>query len=513
MTLPTFTATAHISAIEGAHDVALPAGARVVFTSNVPANGSITFDGNIYRINDAVATFDADGYLTANGGAVELLAQDAGLNFENLQWRVSVVDAIDMPLIQPWWIDAPAAGQTVDLATVAAAPNGAVAPTGTPGRKGDKGDTGPAGPALRPLSAFYRPLQGVTGDITSALTNDLSGSDTLIPWNANTGKYRFSGLVPEQNGGDPNSCLNDNNGLAQAPTYHQQPIVVEFWSNATTVRVWGGTGGNLDVWAIVDDQRITQGFQHTAFAGVMTWTLTQSSAVWRKWRLCIAPIMFSIQVNSGAAIVETTPGFQLAIVGDSFIEGGFTSAAGAIGPGAPAGEFEQITGLDVWRLGVGGTGYVSDGGLGSAGPYAAPGRIAKLAAMPDMDAVVVFGGGNDGEADEATLVAAANATWTAVKAAQPTAPLIVVGIQCGLPNSTLDALNAALKTAAEAHADVLAFVDLRGDSFITGTGNVGAPVGDGNADVFINADSSHPSDVGSRWWGENLARLLGAVLI
>jgi lysophospholipase L1-like esterase len=130
-----------------------------------------------------------------------------------------------------------------------------------------------------------------------------------------------------------------------------------------------------------------------------------------------------------------------------------------------------------------------------------------------MDAVVVFGGGNDGAATTGELVTAANAAWTATKDAQPDAPLIVVGFEATAPNETIDGLNNALKAAADEHPAVHAFVDLRYSSFITGTGHVGAPVGDGNADVFINADNTHPSHAGGRWWGENLARILGTVLV
>ncbi|MGB0971630.1 MAG: hypothetical protein ACPGVG_11800, partial [Mycobacterium sp.] len=62
--------------------------------------------------------------------------------------------------------------------------------------------------------------------------------------------------------------------------------------------------------------------------------------------------------------------------------------------------------------------------------------------------------------------------------------------------------------AAAAHADVSSVVDVRTDPFITGTGYDGNPQGDGNQDAFAATDATHPTHAGSRYWAENLVRML-----
>ena len=47
----------------------------------------------------------------------------------------------------------------------------------------------------------------------------------------------------------------------------------------------------------------------------------------------------------------------------------------------------------------------------------------------------------------------------------------------------------------------------------TGTGTVAAPRGDGNADFFVSADGTHPTEEGCRHLGEQLAIALKAAVL
>lgn len=375
--------------------------------------------------------------------------------------------------------------------------------------------------SVSPIAARYRPLQGVTATITSTVSPGLSPAAVTINWWEASGKVRWCGVVPEALSTDPTLGLNNNNTFGQSFSF--QPIVLEFWSDATDIRITGYDVGRADFWAIVDDRRTTDGFTHANFAdSYYTWTLTQSSVVWRKWRLCVSTSIYQISHNAGAKIVPTTPGFQLAVVGDSYVQGNISidnavepGTAGRITAGTAFGELEQKTGLDIWRCAVAGSGYVAQSDFAANGPYGSSQRVSKLASLPDMDAIAVFGTVNDQSASPAAVVAAANAAWTAIKAAQQQAPLIVFGPEgFGWPDANIDALNSALKGAAEAHPDVYRYIDLRGrNNYLTGTGAEGAPAGDGNSDIFVASDFTHPTHLGARHGAEHIARLLGEIPI
>lgn len=409
-------------------------------------------------------------------------------------------------------------GLSANLAPVASLPLQPPAPLNT--EVTDEADQ-------RTLGASYRSLKGVTAAISSSLASGSgsSGVGSTLYWNPalNSPAYipwRYCGAAPVALTANPYVGINNNNGEGNNSWW--QPITIEFWSDATKIDVYSYMYTNPDVWAVVDDERILDGtYQHyTSSDGEVTWTLTQSNPVWRKWRLSVMTGFIGIAYNVGAVVVPTTPGFQLAVLGDSYVQGGIDTnnavsngVAGLISSGNPWGEFEQFTGLDVWRCGLQGTGYVNEASLSTAGPYGSTARIAALAGLPPMDAVVVFGSVNDNASSASTVVAAAEACWAAVATAQPTAIIIVVGPEClnVTPGAGVVANNNALKTAAEASGIITAYIDLLENAFITGTGYDGSPAGDGNADVFISGDDLHPTHMGSRYWGEHLAELLAPI--
>lgn len=365
---------------------------------------------------------------------------------------------------------------------------------------------------------YYRPLRGIAPGITSAITNGESKATTFVPWSSAEGQYRYVGCVPESMSGDPS--LGVNNNTTKAALFVLQSLTMEFWSNATDLRIHGYGIGKADVWALVDDMHIMAGWQHINLAdNYYTWALTQGTAVWRKYRVSVSGPFSGISFNSGADIVPTTPGFQLAVIGDSLVQGNVNTAnavapgtAGLLTAGAVFGEFEQITGLDVWRYGIYGTGYVAYSDFGADGPYGSAARMAKVNAGPDFDAIIAFGSVNDGPATASAIVAAANTTWTSIKAGNPNSTLIVAGMEdLGGTNTDIDTRNTALLDAARAHPDVSGVVDLRAANFVTGTGYDGSPANNGNADAFVSADATHPTHAGCRYWAQNLASLLKTV--
>lgn len=244
-----------------------------------------------------------------------------------------------------------------------------------------------------------------------------------------------------------------------------------------------------------------------------------------------------VRVNHTAVLAPGPSRPRVAFVGDSFFEGG-TAATPVLQ--ACAFRLGQLLGVDPVIASYGGTGY-------NAGPelFGSTNRIAKVTSKkPDL--IVMSGSVNDGATG---LQAAATSTYAAYAAALPDVPIVVFGPQ---PSNATDTLSsgraaaiAAVKAAAEAAPNVLAFYDMVGTAAgtvppawvasasqnpgdlvtfngsvyrwngaagnagttdpyafnrwslvtyaYTGTGRVGATAGNGNRDTFLSADNVHPT--------------------
>lgn len=79
-----------------------------------------------------------------------------------------------------------------------------------------------------------------------------------------------------------------------------------------------------------------------------------------------------------------------------------------------------------------------------------------------------------------------------------------------------DVVNAAVLSAAQAAPNVIGIIDWRSEDWLTGTGSVSSPKGDGNQDQYIGtadgADTIHPNLAGQKYlWGrivERVAKML-----
>jgi hypothetical protein len=170
----------------------------------------------------------------------------------------------------------------------------------------------------------------------------------------------------------------------------------------------------------------------------------------------------------------------------------------------------RALGWDVLLMnGVGGTGYTADGGLSAA--YTAASRIdALVATLPDV--AILYGSVNDGSsgATMPQVTAAATTCINKMRAGSPRTTLIVAGpANVGTANqAAIVAVTAAVASAA-ASAGV-PFIDQ--SNYVFGSGKIGTPAYNGNADIVTSADGTHPGYEGCKYEGLRLAMDIAAAL-
>ncbi len=198
-------------------------------------------------------------------------------------------------------------------------------------------------------------------------------------------------------------------------------------------------------------------------------------------------------------------GSRCIVLGDSYSEG-LTCYAQRLG---------QLMTWEVWSSGVGGTGYLNSGPLGRVN-FRERVQSDVISRYPDV--VIVAGGLND---PTGGLAAEAGAIYDQIIENLPAARLIVVGPWWprGIPTQSILDNRDALKTAALARN--LVFIDplVATDpsqvnaGWITGTGNAANPKADGNADQYISADGTHPTDLGHQFLALKLAEALRNIVV
>lgn len=61
-------------------------------------------------------------------------------------------------------------------------------------------------------------------------------------------------------------------------------------------------------------------------------------------------------------------------------------------------------------------------------------------------------------------------------------------------------MNATLAATVDRHPNVIGFIDPYTDRWLTGTGSIVDPRGDGNQDVYVGTDGVHPSVAGVAYY-------------
>ena len=191
---------------------------------------------------------------------------------------------------------------------------------------------------------------------------------------------------------------------------------------------------------------------------------------------------------------------NVAVMGDSFTQGtgsgeakGYSNQLGMIFPN-----------LNMFSLGIGGSGYVNNGGTGKF-----INRIDELIAT-SPDYIITAGGINDIAETFATFTAAVDAYYTALIAASSVEKIIIIGLwNPASATATSIQFNDYLRTKAQAlNVPFIDTIDPVNGEWITGTGNAAGLLGDGNADMYTSSDGTHPTQAGHTYLAKRVAKEL-----
>lgn len=313
-----------------------------------------------------------------------------------------------------------------------------------------------------------------------------SGIDKLVG-TANTGPARWhcavavaeSATTVTTTGAVTTPCTKSSDAEASFPP----PITWEFCSDAPRLALHGSFHSGSPYHLVVDDELCTLTPRVPANAyEVIDW-----GGVRRLRR-------YVVHAGSGFQLAAVTIGPTDSIwapprrplvgwIGDSYSQGQSPTASSAA-TNIPY-VASLMLGWDLAKSADGGTGYNIRTSTYTNNFLDRTAQYAGLA----LSAMVYAGGINDLTAG---LQGYAEATFAAFRALHPDVPLFVLGPWS--PSTTSETTDAAKWTALAAAAAAYDghFIDTRG--WITGTGKVSATVGDGNADVMISSDGTHPEN-------------------
>lgn len=221
---------------------------------------------------------------------------------------------------------------------------------------------------------------------------------------------------------------------------------------------------------------------------------------------------FNVKVDTLSRVWKPTPKdvIRAAVTGDSHTEGssGMTNTPGL----GCAAIMSRLLGIwDMRITSTAGTGYVHMGT--STVRKAIPAQLLDWVSDGKYELIIFAAGYNDTGEVQATVLAAALASWRAARAAQPRAFIVVMGIFGGAlgPNAGQTTLETALQATYNAWADPFSvFIPISNapEAWEFGTGFTGATNGTGNSDIYVSSDGVHCLALGHAYRGQRMAHAI-----
>ena len=216
-----------------------------------------------------------------------------------------------------------------------------------------------------------------------------------------------------------------------------------------------------------------------------------------------------------AVIRATKPAVTLGVLSDSYYDL-CMQALCMSRTAAPM--LATLTGFRVWNMSEVGTGYLNPGRNAALGlkpsPFGSPGRLRAVADAP-IDALLIGGSINDALMPQRRYRATVDRLLDAVERKRPELPIVLLGVEPlggefegAFWRRRGETMTAVLRSMVTRHPNVVGFIDPFSKPWLTGTGSIVKPTGDGNDDQFIGADGIHPSIAGTRFYQEKVAAAL-----
>jgi lysophospholipase L1-like esterase len=303
----------------------------------------------------------------------------------------------------------------------------------------------------------------------------------------------------------PDNLFGNNRTVSYSATLRSSNyLAVDFITDAATFEVFQkGTGYNSQLRVLVDGRLASATAQQLPNDGGTYLTQVRfASAATRRIRLLMNnPHFGGIRVGPNDSVSRPAPGTRLRAMffGDSITEG----PAGQDYPSSYAPRSAELLGWnDVWVSGVGSTGY-----LAAPSPrLTLRQRLTADVATFQPAVLVVSAGAYDTSFSDAQVQTEAALLFNDIQSGLPSAQVFVTGPLVNT-NRARSGINAAVKAAVGSRSN-FTWVPNVDDLWLTGTGTVAMPTGNGNSDLYLSSDGTNPSAAGIEYLAGKLAAFI-----
>jgi hypothetical protein len=263
----------------------------------------------------------------------------------------------------------------------------------------------------------------------------------------------------------------------------------------------------IDSRPVAAEPLVAEGPPRTATTNWISITLPERRTVTVRFAGPLGFTGVDVPAAENAVIRATKPSVTLGVLSDSYYDL-CMQALCMSRTAAPT--LATLTGFRVWNMAEVGTGYLNPGRNAALGlkpsPFGSPGRLRAVVDAP-IDALLIGGSINDALMPQRRYRATVDRLLDTVERLRPELPIVLLGIEPlggefegEFWRRRGESMTAVLRSMVTRHRNVVGFIDPFSKPWLTGTGSIVKPTGDGNDDSFIGADGIHPSIAGTRFY-------------
>lgn len=382
-------------------------------------------------------------------------------------------------------------------------------------------------------------------------SSDVPWTATQLEWSAGTAAPGWSGNVRTR--WDAPGAFTHSQRAVPAFTL-ASAIYGHPWANASYGAEYPGTNAsvkNADVSFTVTGRRFAIAYRGTRAMDAMVWIdgrpiaaepipaqSPTTSGYAPNWIVVTLPERRTVRVRfagpytftgvdaptgEDVRVAAVEPPLSVGVISDSFFE---VCSQTRCNSRSAAPMLATLTGFRVWNLAESGTGYLAEPEGLSWGEYVTTAfgsqRHLDAIARAPVDVLLVNGSINDAAwstYSPAVHRAAVDRFLADVARVRPDLHVVLVGIEplgirvAPVWGERARAMTANLAAMVGRHPNVVGFVDPYTEPWLTGTGSITNPKGDGNQDDYIGLDGVHPSVAGVRYYVGRIVEALAPLTL